>query len=326
MVGFAMNPRMRIPAILACVAFSVSSAQAESLSAADREALLEKLEDLRDAANARVDARFRLAITAYREAMASEDKAMDFYLKCIEKVNFDDKQKKNSEFRDWKHNEAERHSAPGFRIALVYQLRWLILTLQASSENANLGALAPEAQVIVDSIFRDAAKLASQENLLGQPVNSTIFAKAYEIGNVGKEKWPLSPVNLDEFYSGIVFPPLRSASGVENLRAAWIKRIKQEEIKVEAWSGGGGGGRKGNQGSPSAESDKFLTETLPELQWQMEMDLFRSGDESAAAKRMILHITTNITHRSARKWGEELEKLLKPPTSSTPTASDATPK
>jgi hypothetical protein len=317
-----MTRHMRIPVILGCAMFTVSHAHAESLSAADREALLEKLESLREAAVARVDARFRLAIAAYREAITSEDKAMDFYLKCTEKVNFDDKQKKNAEFREWKHNEADRHSAPGFRVALIYQLRWLILTLQASSEKANLDALAPDAQEIVDSIFRDAAKLASQENLLGQPVNSTIFAKAYEIGNVGKDKWPLSPVNLEEIYSGIVFPPLRSASGVEKLRAAWIKRIKQEEIKVESWSGGGG--KKGNLGPPSPELEKFRTETLPEFQWQMEMDLFRSGDESAAAKRMIAHITTNITHRSARKWGEELEKLLKPIAATPPTATSST--
>ena len=309
---FAMTRSMRTVPILACLALTISNARSESLSSADREALLASLEALREAAISKVDARFRLAMTAYRDAMVSGDAAMDFYLKCIEKVNFDDQQKKNVEFREWKRREADKLSDPAFRLALQYQLRWLTLTLRASSEKANLTLLAGEAQEILDAIFHDAVKLSSQEQHLGQAVTSTVFAKAYEIGNLGKDKWPLSPVNLDEIYSVVVFPPLRSPGRLETLRSAWIKRIQQEGLKVEAWSGNGGKKNGQSSGPRGPEYEKFVTETVPELQWQMEIDLFRNGDESRAAKRMLDHITKHISHRSARSWGEEFQKLLTP--------------
>jgi hypothetical protein len=311
---------MRIPAFLVCSALTVSTVHADPLSAADREALLENLEKIRENADSRVDARFRLAIAAYREAMGSEEAAMEFYLKCIEKVNFEDQQKKNADFRDWKRKEDDHLKDMGFRLALRYQLRWLILTLRASSEKANRSELAVEAQEIVDAVFRDADKLEDQGQALNQPVTATVFARAYEIGNLEKNEWPLSPVDLGDIYEKIIFPPLRMPTRVESLRAAWIKRIQQEGIKIEIAgdnnNNGGGGGRRNGQPGPGPKStvdhDRFVMERIPEFQWQMEMDLFRSGDEAGAAMRMLAHIEKHLAHKSARKWGQELKDLLAP--------------
>jgi hypothetical protein len=130
---------------------------------------------IRETADSKVDARFRMAIAAYREAMSTDDAAMDFYLKCIEKVNFEDQQRKNADFREWKRREGDKLSEQGFRLALRYQLRWLILTLRAASEKPGPPGSSPEAQEIVDSIFRDAAKLGEHGQTLSQPVTSTIF-------------------------------------------------------------------------------------------------------------------------------------------------------
>ena len=327
-----MTLAMRILPIIICVALSVSAARAEMLSAADREALLENLEKLRDAAMSKVDARFRIAMAAYRDALGSDEAAMDLYLRCVEKVNFEDQQKDKSDFSAWKRQDdvKAKNSDPSFRMALRYQLRWLILTLQASSEKANPKALAADAQEIVDAIFRDADKLAGQEQELSQAVIATVFARAYDIGHLENDKWPLSPVQLAEIYGTIVFPPLRSPTRVAELRAAWIKRIQQEGIKAEAWTGNPRANPKGNGRGKNDKGDKgdrkigmasdmkapayerFLIETLPELQWQMEVDLFRSGDESAAAMRMLNHLEKHLNHKSARNWGEQFKNLLKP--------------
>ena len=69
-----------------------------------------------------------------------------------------------------------------------------------------------------------------------------------------------------------------------------------------------------------------MTETLPELQWQMEMDLFRNGDEGGAAMRMLAHIEKHLNHKSAREWGEQFKNLLspKPPRAPTAQADNAT--
>lgn len=300
---------MRIPVLIACPMLLVSNARSEPLSAADREALLENLEKIRETADSKIDARFRIAIAAYREAMSSGDAAFEFYLKCTEKVNFTDQDKKAADFREWKKKEDDKHSEPGFRMALLYQLRWLVLTLRASSEKTKISDLIGEAQETVDLIFRDAEKLAGQDQTLSQSVTATVFARAYDINASGKNNWPTSPVMLEQIYDTLIFPPLRNSSRIESLRAAWIKRIQQEILKNEHLSGGGG--RKNAPRPPDHE--RYMTEILPELQWQMEMDLFKSGDESGAALRMLSHIQKYLDHKSARKWGDDLKALLTPP-------------
>lgn len=299
---------MRIPAILACVAVLVSSARSEPLSPADREALLENLEKIRANADSKIDARYRVAIAAYREAMSSPDAALEFYLKCTEKLNFTDQGKKVSEFREWKKKEADKLSDPAFRAALCIQLRWLVLTLRASSEKARISDFIGEAQENMDLVFRDAEKLSGQDQTLSQAVTSTIFARAYEINLSGKNEWPLSPVMIAQIYDTVIMPPLRSPSRIEALKAAWIKRIQQEILKNQHFAGNGG--RKNGQRPPDHE--QFMAEMLPELQWQMEMDLFKNGDESGAAMRMLAHIEKHLDHKSSREWGDQLKTLLTP--------------
>lgn len=292
----------------------LSPARAETLSPADREALLEKLEKMREDANSKVDARFRAAIAAYMNALGSDEAAMDLHLNCIQKVDFQDQQKKESEFREWKRREADKLNAPGRGLALRLQLRWLILTLRAASPKADRDQLLPSVQEIADIIVRDVERLRSQRDILQQPVASSAFARAYEITGVDVENWPMSPANLAEIYEKILLPPLRSPGQIEALRAAWVRRI-QGEIAIEQSSvGDDGGGRKNGGGgrSRTGNSQKFMAETLPELQWQMETDLFRNGDQQGAAMRMLGHLEKYMGHKSARKWSDELKNILSP--------------
>jgi len=324
-----MTEAMRILAIIICAVLTISGARADALSAADREALLENLGKLRDAATAKVDARFRIAMNAYRDALASDEAAMDLYLKCYDKVNFEDQQKDKAAFLIWRRQDdvKAKLNDPGFKLALRIQLRWLILTLQASSEKANMKLIGAEGQEVVDGVFQTADKLQGQEQELAQAVTSTVFAKAYEIGHLDREnKWPLSPIQLEAFYGTVVFPPLRTPERVETLHAAWNKRIQQEMIKVEAWGHGRarvnpnpkgkGKGEKTDHKTvapdKTPEYERFITETLPELQWQMELDLFRSGDEGGAAKRMLKQIQNHPDHKSCRTWSDEFKNLLTP--------------
>ena len=319
---------MRVPILLLCSAFIFNAAQAENLSDADRETLLENLEKLRENADAKVDARFSLAISAYHNAMTSDDAAMDLYLKCLEKVNFEDQLKKTQDFREWKRNEAEKLASPGMRLALRHQLRWLVLTLKAASPKAERDKLIGDAQECVDSIFRDFDKIKDQEQLLNQSVISTVFARAYDINNVKLERWSQSPVELDEIYDSILLPPYRNPNRLAGLRAGWTKRIQQETQKREFWSGrrnrqdrqGGRDDRDDREDKrigtiesmQSPEYTKFLQEEVPKLQWDMEVDLFKNGDQNGAAVRMLAHLNKHLSHPSSREWGEELQKLLKP--------------
>ncbi len=322
-----MKSLMRVPILLILSAFALTSIHAERLSDADRETLLDNLDKIRETAESKVDAKYRLALAAYRNAVGSDEAAIDLYLNCMEKVNFEEQKKKAADFRDWKRKEAEKLSDPGLRTALRHQLRWLILTLQATSEKADRAKLADEAQQIVDAVFRDAEKLRNQEGVLNQAVTSTVFARAYEINHVKIENWSLSPIQLDSVYGDILLPPYRNPAHLSQLRATWIKRIQQETAKQEYWQPErrDGSRRVGTVDSmQSPEYTKFLEEGVPKLQWEMEVDLFRCGDESGASVRMLAHLQKYIGHPSAREWGDQFKALLKP-AAAAKTTQDAAP-
>jgi hypothetical protein len=295
-------------------ALALSQAQAQTLSPADREALLERLEKMRENATSKVDARFRAAIAAYTSASGSDEAAVEMHLNCIQKVDFEGQQKKDSDFRDWKRKEADKLSAPGRGLALRLQLRWLILTLRAASSNTERDQLLPSVQEIVDVIARDADKLRHQRQILNQAVTSSSFARAYEITAVEVDNWPLSLSKIAEIYDKILLPPLRRPDRLEALRSAWVRRI-QGEIAMEQASANdddSGGRKSGGDAARANDYQRFMDETLPELQWQMEIDLFKNGDEQGAAMRMLSHLEKYISHKSARKWSDELKNILNP--------------
>ena len=106
-----MKSSMRVPIFLVGLALILNGVRGETLSPADREALLESLSKLRESAETKVDAKFRVALTAYRAAMSSDDAAIELYLNCMERVNFDEANRKSSEFREWKRKEADQISS-----------------------------------------------------------------------------------------------------------------------------------------------------------------------------------------------------------------------
>lgn len=298
-----------------CAAISFAGAQTSRLSEQEREALLKRLHELREVSDSRVEARYRTASSAYHTAMASDEATLALYLKCVEKVDFTDQKRRASDFRDWRRNNDEHLKDGAFRRALRYQLRWLVLSLQASSESADRAVLASGAHDIVESIVNDAANLTGQQNILNQSVAGSIFARAYDIGDIETKDWVLSPGRVGQIYEQIILPQYRTVQRTDSLRAAWIKRIQQEIRLIEEWSTGGDD-RRGRIGMASAqvrpEVEKFKTEEVPRLQWQMEVDLFKHGDPAGAASRMLAHLDRHVAHASARDWAASLEDLLTP--------------
>ncbi|MEK6232489.1 MAG: hypothetical protein N2A42_11620 [Luteolibacter sp.] len=297
---------MRLPALL--LALFGSPVVAEDLTHSDREALLERLEIIRKESATNIDARFLTAISAFRGAMTSGAAAMDLYLKCEEMVNFEEMQKKNVDFREWKRKNTDKLSDKGFREALRQQLRWLVLTLEAASEDADRDRLAVEAGKVLDSIVSDAEDYSEYRAVLQQGVTSSVFARAYDVNGVTVENWALSPVPVAAIYEQVILPQLRRPDRLASLQSAWAKRMVQESTLLDAWSGRPGGKRKSGTRSPAYE--KFISQTLPKLQWESEVDLFSNGDEQAAALRMVDHIKRNMSHDAAPKWIDDFTALI----------------
>ncbi|MDB6078485.1 MAG: hypothetical protein JWO82_2232 [Akkermansiaceae bacterium] len=288
------------------------AAHADPLKDADREALLERLDKLSDAADAKVDARFKVAVGAFRAAMASDSATMDLYLKCVEKVEYEDNYKKSQDFRDWKRKEAETLEKGGFRAALRYQLGWLLLTLEAASSKGKPPGINARMESMVDSIYADADKLKDGHDELAKSATDSVFAKAYDLHDVKVEDWPGSPIELNAVFLRNLIPPYRSSSHIPELRAEWAKYIKYEGIAAEKWPHEREEDKRvgTKEAIRSSEYDKFLAEKMPALMWDMEVDAFKSGDQKVASTRMLAHIEKYVTHNKAPAWTKQFRKLV----------------
>ncbi len=300
-----MKPKL----ILLLLSLGSPLASAEALTEVDREALLEKLESLSTEASSKVDSRFRAATAAFTEAMSSEKAAIDLYLKCEEMVNYQKMQKSTADFNEWKRKNANRHTNNNFRTALRHQLRWLVLTLEAASEDPQRDRLALEAEKILDTIMSQAGDLAEYREILQQGVNGSVFAKAYDIKSLKVEKWPMAPAAVQAIYEEVLMPPLRNPGHLDQLRAAWTKRMFYESIMADQWSSKKPED-KPKSGDHSREYHKFMADTLPKLQWDAEVDLFNAGDQRNAAMRMLAHIEKHIAHEAAPEWAASFTTLL----------------
>lgn len=292
------------------------SAMAQALRDADREALLERLEKIREANDQKVDERYRVAVSAFRSAMGSDDAALDLYLKCVEKVQFQDEQKKGQDFRDWKRKEEDHLKKPEFKRALRYQLRWLVITLQAASSKKD-GAqekIMQEVRDTVDTAVNDLGNLGDEAKVVRQGAMGSVFAKAYELGNVKTEGMPAHPLDLNGLYTQMLLPAARKA-GPEAVRSTWTKRIYQELAVLEKSSGARAsinpfGTPIGNQDAQSPEVQKFREEGVFDLNWSMEEDVFKCGDQRGAAVNMLALIEKHPGHPHVADWAKRLQGLL----------------
>ena len=287
----------------------------QPLREADRSALIEQLNSLKKRATETANQRFTGASGAFREAVGSDDAAIALYVQCIEQVEFKDRDRSSSEFRDWRKQNKGRLSDESFAAALRLQLRWLMLTLRAQAAPDQIGELGPEAAAVIETIFRDPKALAPQVGVLTENVGGTVFARAYKIHHDRLEGWPMAPLERAggcftawPVYEHVILPPLRKAREYDSLRAAWAARIRQDEIAAGFWSGEGERSEEGE----SLERSRFLLETEPQLRWQAKTDLFRAGDERRSAVNLLKHLEKNLSHPQARAWEDEFRQLISP--------------
>lgn len=303
-----------LPLLTLSIALSTGHTHAEGLTDSERERLNKRLQKIIDKSEHTLAGRQATAYKAYKKGLSSSSAAFDLYLNCVEKVNFTDQGKKNSKFRDWKRKNKEKHSESGFRLALRHQLNWLVLTIDASrNDSDDYSNLSPKALAAIDSIFDDGKALKDHNHILKQSVLSSMFARAYGFGNYKVENWSQQPLNITTVFEKVILPSLREDKKSSQIRSAWLKSISYQEKMIELWSPKPEGKSVGMKKAIAApELMKFTTTQRPKLIWSMELDVFKSGDESGAAARMLNHISKNYTHNDATKWAEELGALIAP--------------
>ena len=296
------------PVVIAVCVFWSSSpllAQDQTLSEGDRQALLEKLMEIKEGAGGRAKNRAGAALAAFREAATSDARAHALYLNCVEKVRFEDEKRTGQDFREWKRRHKEREDSPGFRRLLRHQLNWLLLTIEANSmEDGEQVTLSGRAISALEAILGDDSLKAAEVRVLSRDVTETVFALSYGIES--EQKWPTSPVKLDEIYRNYILPPLASKNDVAGYRTAWGKWILQESKLVEIRSNGS------EKGERSAAFERFLLEKRPRMLWQLEQQVFAIGDQKGAALAMLEHLEKYVGHKDEVRWTQEFLGLLEP--------------
>jgi hypothetical protein len=307
---------MRVPSIIAVIFAITPLADAqnspETLTQADRDALLAKLEKMESDSEAKTDARFAMAVSAFRAALADDQGAVQLYLKCKEKIDFTNKEKKPQEFREWKRANESTLSKPAFQQALRHQLRWLLLSLQVASSKKDISEFGPDASKLSAAAIAEGEILLEQRGVVGEAVFSSVFAYAYNLDSVSVKNWPSNPLDIDTLYEQVIFPPLKVPGKTEQLRSAWQNRIQQQIAFTSKWTK-----------DPSILK-KFQTGAYLDLVWKMETDVFNAGDERGAARRMFQHIENNISNPKAEGWAKQLKGFLENP-SANASSDDDTP-
>ena len=282
----------------------IASAQSE-LTEIDRELLLDRLKAIQETSNQTVQSRHSVALAAFKGAVDSDSEALALFLKCHEKISFQDKARKSQDFREWKRRYKDRHDDPGFKRALRHQLSWLLTTIEAAGNPKARDKMSSRATNAIDAIFRDAKVLDGHQGILGSSVLSTVFARAYELDKLKISSWPNAPLAIDQMYELIIMKPLRNPDNIAQLKSSWTARITHSGMIHKAW---GDEGNVGKDRNPDLET--WLAKGRLDLLWRMETDLFSAGDEKAAALRMLTHLKEHLSHNSAPRWITEFTNLI----------------
>lgn len=309
-----MKLKVHCLCLLALISMS-PGLMATPLEPDDIEALIDRLQALKNETSERAKNRLSLAVADFQAAMSTEDGVTELYLKCVEKLDFSDR--KSQEFREWKRKHEEQLKKESFRLALRCQLQWLLLCLHADQKQADRFELAPQLSEILNHIFRNAESIRGQRDLLDNPVTGSVFFRAYELRPIKIEGWPLSPLSLDLAYDHVILPPLRQSGKIDSYRAAWNTRLFQAAKLVEISAPEPNTDRVGMKNVEAPRSpamEQFAVNQLPILRWQMEKELFELGDQRTAAVNLMKIIEENVQHPKRPEWITQFEQLIRPKT------------
>jgi hypothetical protein len=300
-----MNRLLPIRPSVAALLFlcPLAPAQDSTLTPAEQETILKRLESLKDEAGRLASGRVATAVAAFKNGLSGNEATIDLYLQCIEKVRYADQNRPLIEFREWKRAQKDKFGELSFREALRYQLRWLLLGLEMASKELAPGDMGEKAAEVVASITRDAKDLGPHLATLRESAFGTVFAHAYRVGHLAPEGWPSSPLPVGPVYEQLILPRLRAGGDIKRLEAAWTTRINQETSLMTTAA-------EADKEKGEANLDRFNTEERPQLLWKMLTDIYRAGGQRQSAGKMLAFLEANLSHRSAVEWATEMKELL----------------
>lgn len=282
----------------------------------------------------------RSAGTVFQQAAQDPKAAVELFAKCHKMVNFDRKERPESEFREWEAQQKDNFRDPRFLEGLMMQLRYLALSCQAA-EADELKDVFPSLLAYVDS-------LSSLKELPGpqllQGVDNSIFAEAYQLKELlGKnESWEMVPIHIGGIYDKTILPHLRGED-TASLIGAWDRRIAQESQMMAFFASLEEQGNNRDDRRTSANQARqlqqgrggnliraydaydFQQNTLPTLQWRRFRDMALHVDAVQGVSGMLSQVKANTEHPKVSEWLDDLAQVVEQVASSSPPAPAAPP-
>ncbi len=269
----------------------------QDLTTKQLEELLKELKGLGEQVKERKSNKHSTALQAYQAAVQTNVTAYKFYLDCYKLLNFEQKERREREYRDWKDANEKKLRSVAHGKAMRFQLQWLVLAIKAENSK-DIGPLIPAVYAYMDNLIAEYDELGSSGRLVRQSVQGTVFAEAYGLDTaLDGKRWEFTPLNFSGIFDKVILPYYRAVENKTEVLKAWDKRISyaaQRAAKIEL---------------KQAEID-FKGEILPRLKWGKLRDLFALGDRATAIAGMVGIIKTNIGHDDAERWVRELAGLV----------------
>ena len=314
----------------------------EAISADEIKSLLAKLAEIQ----AKQDAADKLArieaLKALEAAIVGPTESVNFYIASVKAVEFEKPGKKQWEFDEWKKKNEDRLHDAAFAQSLRLQLRFLKLTLEADTEEKRTSAV-PSLIKLGDEMIRQFPQSAGYSRILSEDPFSTSMAARFGLEKKKPEGWPASPLHLGAVHN-LLMKQARVVAP-KSLPALWEARIKQERTLAAARDEAGrialrkqtdpfGKKKGGDSRRPEVEteSEKFDKITFPKLQWEMGVDLFKSGLRRRGIEGLFIVLSKNPEHPSRAEWIQSLAEMadqvagesgVKPAAATAPAASPA---
>jgi hypothetical protein len=277
-----------------------ATASAQAPSPPDPAKLLEQLDKLEDTVKKARAGHNLATVDTIRDAATSDQKAVSLWIDCVHEADFRDKEKKESEFREWRAGAGKKLSDPTAAAALRFHLQYLVLTIRAGGvkTDAERGELLSSVLSFLDELTKADQEVLKQRQILEMSVLGTPVARRFKLDVTVKPaiEWVLTPLDVVGIYETSVLPLLREKKDPAKLQAAWNRRIQHEGALAAA---------------PGSEFilKTFREITLPALEWGQARDLLRAGHAPSAAKLLQI-IQQNQTHKDVPAWITELKAML----------------
>lgn len=292
------------PTVLAATAMLTAlptAANSQNNGQLDPQRILDELRKIREMQQEAKISEIESIHNAVRSAASSPTSAIDFYYEAVMKKRFSGLTRENTQLRDWKIENDEKHDDPVFREALQHHLAYIALSLRRTM-NPEDPAVIEDLKRFAMSLYNEDEEVVNQKEWMQSPINSprqkSEIVDAYGLDHMlpPPNTWEMVPGNPDGMFEKSILPAMRERKDPD-LITYWNARI--ENLKAQA-----------GEADQTFERDTINQIKLPEVYWKRAQDLHLLGRQNEAINEMLLILKKFPGHPAFDQWIADLEKKV----------------